>query len=521
MSLSFGAGNLLSRAVAKGKSLATSPMASNLINGAVRSQVSIANYLKGFAISAGLSAIPHLIWSVTAIWDLFVQGVLFVYYFDWNIPDTAIDSRAESQWRNFAGLLGGTVGNTLGWLACGVLPATQIMAINESMGAYVLKEVGEEAFEEFIFNAGFVIRQTLITLAQQGFYNTYKNLRKWLKDPENPLLDRLLPGRAAEIRANWGEADGQSFTFAGAVEERIEQIPSEFWRNFTEEMVQEAFDACIEAGYVVANSIDGWLAQERLGRRMNEERLRVVEVQPDRSNEREKIIIAGPEADAKAAITEAIAHYQLIDNRDVGQIVGTSVDDYVRNTPLSLRIKFQLFNVPSPPYGRPGPNNVRRVAITIPDVKRSALDWDRLRFAVGGSNGYLWGPYRAVGRIEGGQYVRVWGASEAEAEDRLKALMALSESELQTINVVKQIRDLERIVNDRLYHRPERIYPGYITVINRQRVLAADRGRIAVDGNYLDRSERFDLWRQTKPIDFEEKIVEILRFSSFSDTPSP
>jgi hypothetical protein len=521
MGLSFSAADLLSRLNRKAKTLATSPVGKNLVNGVIQNQVSFANYMKGFAISTALSAIPHLVWSITAVWDLFVQAALFVYYFDWNIPDSSLDAMATSQWRSYAGLLGGSVGNTLGWLGCGVLPATSIMAVNESMGAYVLREVGTEAFEEFTFNVAYVLRFTLTTLAQQGFYQSYKNIRKWLKDDSNPFLDRMFPGRANDIRQNWGASDSDSFTFAGEVEERIEKIPSEFWRNFTEELVEEAFDACIEAGYVVANSIDGYLAQQKLANRLDNDRLRVVEVKPDRSNDRETVIIAGPEAATKAALTQTIAHYQMIDNRDVGQIVAQPLDDYVREKDLTLRLKFQLFSESSPPYSHRSKNRFIRAQITVPDIKRSALDWDKFKFALGGVNGYLWGPYRAIGRIDGGRYVRVYAASASEAEDRLRAVMTLSTAELKTINVSKQVRDLERVVNDRLYNSPQRIYPGYVTVVNRARIIAADKGRVATDGNFLDRFERFDLWRQAKPADFEIRVAELLRFSTLSGDTVP
>lgn len=523
MGLTFGTNNLLSRASRRAKTLFTTPVTELLVNGKLQQSVSFGNYMKGFAISTALSAIPHLVWSLSSIWSWLIEGIMFVYYFDWNLPDSAIDRQAESQWRQYAGILGGAVGNTVGWLACGVLPATSIMTVNEAMGAYVLREVGEEAFEEFAFNVAYVLRYTLTTLARQGFYESYKNIRKWLKDPENKTLERLFgPRKADTIKAEWAKGDkARSFTFAGEVENRIEKIPNKFWQDFTEEFIEEAFDACIEAGYVVANSVDGYLAQQKLANKFSSGRLRVVEVQPDRSNDRESIIIAGPEQEAKAALTQTIAHYQLVENRDVGQIVAQPIDDYVREKGLGLRLKLQLFSEPSPPYGRTNNKRLVRAQITIPDIKRTSLDWEKMKFALGGANGYLWGPWLAVGRIDDKRSVRVWAATESESVDRLKAVMLLSEAELQTINVTKQTRELERVVNDRLYKNPTRIYPGYATVINRQRVIAADKGRLSVDGNYLDRDERFDLWRQTKPINFEEKITELLRYSQFSSDPVP
>jgi hypothetical protein len=121
-----------------------------IINGALR--------FGNFLISGIVSLISF---SFTKLWSWIVSGVQFIYNFDWNISDTAIDKQIEGLWNSFGGILGGAVGRTIGWIGCGLVPAATVFSFNQSMGAYLLKEVGEQAIDEMldaaseVINAGF------------------------------------------------------------------------------------------------------------------------------------------------------------------------------------------------------------------------------------------------------------------------------------------------------------------------------------------------------------------------------
>lgn len=513
MGLSFNTSSLFSRVNSR-----TRQFSSGLFKGsgglsdlgATAGSLSLVNHLKGFALGAALQAIPSMIWSFSSLWTLFFQSTLQVFTFDWNRPDDQLDQQIKGQWNAYGSILGSVAGSTIGYLACGVLPTTSLFAIDERMAMYVAKEVGEEFIDEFIGQASMAIRMGARNLVQQGAFEVYKNTRRWLKQDNNPMLNLIVgEERAQHIKATWGEQGSNPFTIYGAIDEQVEKIPSDFWRNFTEEMIDEVFDSCIEAGYVVAYSLDGWFAQQKMAQ---SEADRVVEVQPDRTNDREKIVIAGPESHVKAALPQALVAHQLVSNRDVGQVVGMPVDDYVREKDLTLRLKFQLYSVSAPPFTARG-DRLTRVTITVPDVKRSALDWQRLRDVLGGPNGYLWGRWRATARIGRKEYMSVFGATPDEAEDRVRAVMTLSNSDIQTVTVTEERRADQRIVNPRLQKDTTRVYPGHVTIINRQRVLAADQGRVSVEGAFVDHQARFELWRSTPPEDFERDVAELLRFS--------
>lgn len=478
--------------------------------------------LRGFLIGAALAQIPSLVFSLTSLWTMFTSTALELYYFDWNIPDDQIDQAAKTRWSAYGGILGGTAGNALGFFACGIVPATSLFALDERLASYVLREVSEEAFEELTFELAYVLRLSFRNLTRQTAGWLYKGARRWLKDPNNPIGGLLFGENAANVRKTWGEKNAPSWSFAQAVDTKIEKIPSQFWQNFTEELIEEAIDACIEAGYVVANSVEGYYAQQKLAQALSNERQRVVEVQPDRSNEAETFVLAGPESEVRGQLTTVLTTHQMIQDRDVGQVIGQPLDDYIRARPLDgLRLQFKLYSLKSPPYSRRGTQRLVEVVVTISDVSRAVLDWDRLRLVCGGANGYLWGRYLAKAKLDNGGTLKVYGGTEAEAEDRLRAFLTLSTAEIKGLTVTEEKRTGERQTNPKLWKDVTRVYPGHVSIINRQRTLYLDRGSPSTNGNFIDKRARFDLWRSTKPPDFELKITELLRRLDSADTPAP
>ncbi|MFQ4134758.1 hypothetical protein PGN35_000390 [Nodosilinea sp. PGN35] len=525
MGFSLTPGDLYSRATRLQVGARTG--AKNLLEKVAQAGKQLVNYLtwgnlKGFLIGAALAQIPTLVFSLSNLWGLFTNAAIELYYFDWNIPDDRIDMQAKNRWTAYGGILGGTAGNAIGFFACGIVPASSLFAFDERLATYVLKEVGEEAFEELTFEMAYVLKLSLRNLARQTAGWMYKGARRWLKDPKNPMGRLLFGGRADKVRETWGEANAPSWSFAIAVEEQVEKIPSMFWQNFTEELIEEAIDACIEAGYVVANSIEGYYAQQKLAQSLAQEAQRVVEVTPNRENDAETFVLAGPESEVRGQLTTVLTTHQMIESRDVGQIVGQPLNDYVRPRPLDgLRLKFVLYSLKTPPYARMGNQRLVEVSVSVSDVARAKLDWERLLFACGGRNGYLWGRFRAHAVLDNGHPLAVYAGTPAEAEDRLKAFLQLSTAEIRTLSITEEKKEAQRLVNPKMYKETTRVYPAYVTIINRQRTLAADQGRRSREGNFIDKKARIDLWRQTQPADFDEIVRELLRRADVGGTFSP
>lgn len=515
MAFSLSLGSLYSRVVRSrigARTFSSNPMQTLSQGGRLVKRYAIGGSFKGYLVGFVMSQIPNLTWSLSGLWSLFTSSAIELYYFNWNEPDAQLDRQAQARWQQYGSLLGGTAGNAIGFFACGVVPASSLMVFNEDMGVYVLREVGQEAFEELTFNLSYALRLSIRNLTRQSFNWLYKGARRWLKDPENKTLNLLFPDRAEEIKAKWGESGSQVWSFAQAIDEQIETIPSQFWQNFTEELIEEAIDACIEAGYVVSNSVESYYARQRMAERFTQSPERVIEVQPNRDNDLEKITLAGPEDVLRAQLPAVLANHQVMESRDIGQFVGDTLDDYVRPRPFEgIRLKFHMYSVKSPPYTRRGTARLVRVTVTVVDVDRVKLDFDKLRAACGGLNGYLWGRWRAHAILTNNQSLTVYGGTKDEATDQLKRFLTLSDQEIKTISCTEEIKEGERLRNPKMYKDTTRVYPGHVTIINRERLLALDRGHRSREGNYIDKKARIDLWRSVKPPNFEQVIQELLR----------
>ncbi|ARV60604.1 hypothetical protein BZZ01_20040 [Nostocales cyanobacterium HT-58-2] len=449
--------------------------------------------------------------SFTALWALVVSTVQYVWNFNWNISDRELDQQLQNSLNVLAALLGGTVGNSIGYLACGVLPGAYIFSLNEPLGAHVLANVAEEMAEEFLANVNNLIRYSFISGVQALLMWGFRNVRKLIKS-NIAFVQAVFGDKAARAVQAWGQPNSKPWSFALALNNAVESIPNTAVQNFVEEFLEEAWEGCVEAGYVVANSLDAYIAQQKLA---SQQQLilgqqRYVEVQPDRTNERERIILAGPEQPLKAALVQTLSNYQLIENRDVGQLVGMPADDYLRAKPQSIRLVITFSSVSSPPWKAAAGQRLVTATYAVPDVKRSKCDWETIKQACGGRNGYLWGRYRATGILSNGRQMQVMGATGDEAEDRLRALVALSEATLVKKPTISEDRSED--ASGSYTKQPTRIYPAFCTIMNQYQVPGARGSSIRLNGGeYMRRQDKILLWTEEKPFGTDELIAELLR----------
>jgi len=220
----------------------------------------------GFLLSKVGWQPPWVKFALSTLWGWFVSGFQFIWNFNWNASDEELDKSIVSSFNSLGGTLGGTLGSALGYLACGAVPGAILFAFNEPMGAYVLREVGEEAFDEIAGNVAALIRQTGNLLVKASVTWLYKNIRNLWRKPDSEFKRQLIAkGNMKPEDINKALADrNKPWSFASATENLIESIPNEFLRNFTEELLEEFADSCVEAGYVVTNSMDSYLAMQKL-----------------------------------------------------------------------------------------------------------------------------------------------------------------------------------------------------------------------------------------------------------------
>lgn len=200
----------------------------------------------------------------SALWSWFHSKVTFLLTFNWNITDAQLDNQIKQAETQLASATGALVGGTLGWLVCGVVPGTAIAVFNQPLGLYVLSEVGEEAAEEIAGYVANVISARSNLQQKKMFAKMFKNHRSLLRGTASGVAKSLghFGILNADVVAKLEKNKNEPWSFATAVEETIDAMKDPKQQAFWEEVVDEFADSCLEAGYIVANTLDSVLYQQ-------------------------------------------------------------------------------------------------------------------------------------------------------------------------------------------------------------------------------------------------------------------
>lgn len=225
----------------------------------------------------------------------------------------------------------------------------------------------------------------------------------------------------------------------------------------------------------------------------------------------EKIILTGNEEELKPIITQLFAIHQMLEYRDIGQFLGYPVDEYVRARPQPLKVVIVFFSVPTPPWKKlKKKDRFVRATYAIPNIDKRKLTWENIKKACGGANGYQWGRFRCTLHLDNGRQMQVHGGSEKEAEDRAMALAALSTAKIIAKTNAEEKREGRRASDKKLYKDTTRIYPGYFSILNQEKIIT-QTNTATLDGNFLRDKAKINLWVTKKPSDCDAIIKETLR----------
>lgn len=280
-------------------------------------------------------------WGASIIWGVISSALVSLWNFNWNASDESIDASIKSQWNAIGGQLGGTVGNALGYLGCGFIPSVTVAVFNEPLGALMRKNVGEEFKDEFESNLASLFR-TIFNVGMQSVVAwSYQNVRRFIKGNVN-FFKKIFGDKAEKIINAWGAKNSKPWSFAIQVEEWVEAIPNEFLRNFVEELLEEAWEGCVEAGYVVANCIEKDFAQNALKDEVTPpwgDNL-TVEITPNRNYPDEKVILQAPEPVLRGQIVDYLANDQQMRGKDIGVLYGTPPQTAIKERRFKPHIYF-------------------------------------------------------------------------------------------------------------------------------------------------------------------------------------
>ncbi|RAM49477.1 MAG: hypothetical protein C6Y22_22240 [Hapalosiphonaceae cyanobacterium JJU2] len=221
-----------------------------------------------------------------------------------------------------------------------------------------------------------------------------------------------------------------------------------------------------------------------------------------------EIILSGREEHLKPVITLLLGLYQILEDRDIGQFVGESIENAVRASPHTIRLTVTFYSVQNPPWRTEDPKKrLVRAVYNIPDVKRSNCDWKTIKNACGGNNGYMWGRFKATANLSNGRQMQVNGATEKDAEERLKQLAELGDFKLTSLSITEEKKEGRRAVDQWMYKESTRVYPAYFSIINSKKIIKESglqlkdgKRRSKLSGDYVDYgSGRIHLWMNKEP----------------------
>lgn len=220
------------------------------------------------ALSASFIGAGIVGFSLTQMVSVVSSTSNFVLNFDINQTDQQLDDALKQKIEGFYGLLGTTVGSSMGYLVCGALPGAVAFAFNPAVGAAIMRDLDDDARSEIMGQVNVIARSAFQTMINAELANRFKSGRRILKkNPNNPFAKAVRSIIGEENFKRWGDSNNSSFTIhQNIIEKRIEAIPDKGKREFLQEALEGFADSCLEAGYIVANNLDSQLAAQALMR---------------------------------------------------------------------------------------------------------------------------------------------------------------------------------------------------------------------------------------------------------------
>lgn len=415
--------------------------------------------------------------------------------FNWNASDAELKSAIGQQNVTIASVWGSAAGGAFGWgvaisIGYGITYYCPVVAggvLAKAITTGVLPEAGEEV--SALFESA--IKQTANSLTTQVVYAGFMGLRRALRTGSETLAFAMGDEKYNVFKEQKSQP---RWTIAEKWEDFVEWLPlGQAFKAFIESFVDEAWDGFTEAGYLIAAELDAAVAQAKAGSQIANGMERVITIQPDKRVDGEVIAITGREEHLKPHIQSYINTHRLVQNRDIGQIVGMPAEDWYRGKPQRRKMTIVFKDVEKPPYYKRG-SGIKSATYTIPDPKPT-LSWERIKRA---TKAYNWGKFRCTANLDNGRQMAVYGASPQEAEEKLKDLLELSTAEIVTLSVTE-----EKDRNIKLKKDTTRMYPATGTMLVRRPSLDTV-GRTDLDGNTWDEEHiRFDLWPDDEPEEFQ------------------
>ena len=414
--------------------------------------------------------------SFDRLWDIIVEAYFAIKYFDWNATDADLQKMIDANNQRILNVAAEALGEQLGFGA--------VRIANFFLGRMFGKKGKEKAAK---IKVPVLSARVGLALAEEGQEEAVANLRRVLTTTisaqvSNAFINGVLIARRNKWLGMSEITKPQSNgSIAQKIDEKIQTLP-EFLRQPVENFIEGFEDGIIEAGYVVATTIDDHVAAMRYAERNAFKR--TVEVKPHEDSE-EKLTFVGTQKEVKEQMQLTMyGTYPLIENRDIGEYFGNPIDEQIKLQPQLRTLKLHFNEHEQPPFRRKGKLG-KRIEISVPDCK-AGLTWRDLKTKV---RPFLTGDTFVSGRFKNGRPLQGWFVSEREGIKTLTELAALSTEELDA----DSFRSSKGVVNQPT-KKTRKMYPVKAALIFPKR---KNGERAGIVGN----AQRLELWTDSEPKD--------------------
>lgn len=220
-----------------------------------------------------------------SLWQQVTKGVLFLLNFNWNTTDAQLDAQIKQAEIGLASAKGTLVGTSLGYAICGGIPAATVAVFNQPLALYMLAELGEEAADEIAGALSNLVSLQLQQYIRIGFSSVFKNYRTLLRGAAVGF-GQVLAGLGILSQESVDKANknrNEPWSISSALEDTIEDIDDPVKQSYYEELWESFQDACIEAGFIVANAADSFFAMQKMSLQAAQGSERIIQIEPIRN----------------------------------------------------------------------------------------------------------------------------------------------------------------------------------------------------------------------------------------------
>ncbi|MBD1921750.1 hypothetical protein H6F77_11670 [Microcoleus sp. FACHB-831] len=217
--------------------------------GALAGGLSGLGMLAGIAATAAGVAINNVLQNpVGKCIRWLVTKAQFIYSYNWNATDEDIQKNIDASIESLYGLAGNALGTAMGSTICGVLPGAVGVRLNLANVASVWQIIDDDIKTEILQGFNVLFQSSKRVQQDNMFRQTYMNVRRWIKSNDTIIdfISDIIPD-ADKIIESWGEKESKPFTFAKAVEEKIDTIKDKKTKKFVEGFVERLMESCTES----------------------------------------------------------------------------------------------------------------------------------------------------------------------------------------------------------------------------------------------------------------------------------